>query len=262
MRIHLVCFKVASAAILTFSLTAFAQASQQQTTAKAPAAPAPKRDLSGVWQYQGKGGAESFFTREKDMPPMTPWAKARFDEEIPGYGSRARPGGNDPILQCDPIGFPRVMFMPTPIEFVNAPGRVLQFFEREHEWRPIWTDGRALPADVDPAWYGHAIGHWEGDYTLVVESSGFNDKSWLSPAGYPHTEDMHITERYQRVDHDTILYTLTIVDPKAYTRPIEGRHVTLKLRPHEEIEELPCVWSEENAFTKRIREPAAAKTTK
>ncbi len=96
----------------------------------------------------------------------------------------------------------------------------------------------------------------------MVESSGFNDKSWLSPAGFPHTEDMHITERYQRVDHDTILYTLTVIDPKAYTKPIEGRHVTLKLRPHEEIEELPCVWSEENAFTKRIREPAAAKTTK
>ena len=151
MRIHLVCFRVASAAILSFSLAAVAQAGQQQTAAKTPAAPAPKHDLSGVWQYQGAGGAESF-AAEKDMPPMTPWAKAKFDEEIPGYGSRARAGGNDPILQCDPIGFPRVMFMPTPIEFVNAPGRVLQFFEREHEWRPIWTDGRSLPTDVDPAW--------------------------------------------------------------------------------------------------------------
>ncbi len=112
MRIRLVRFRVASAVILTFSLAAFAQAGQQQTAAKTPAAPAPKRDLSGVWQYQGAGGAESF-AAEKDIPPMTPWAKAKFDEEIPGYGSRARAGGNDPILQCDPIGFPRVMFMPT-----------------------------------------------------------------------------------------------------------------------------------------------------
>ena len=261
MRIRSICWMIALAAALTISSAAFAQVGQTQAPAKTSAAPAPKRDLSGVWQYQGTGGAESF-AAEKDMPPMTPWAKARFDEEIPGYGSRARAGGNDPILQCDPIGFPRVMFMPTPTEFVNAPGRVLQFFEREHEWRPIWTDGRSLPTDADPTWYGHAIGHWEGDYTFVVESSGFNDKTWLSPAGFPHTEEMRATERYQRVDHETILYTLTVVDPKAYTKPIEGRHVTLKLRPHVEIEELPCVWSEENAFTKRIREPAAAKTTK
>jgi hypothetical protein len=251
----------ALAAVLAISPAALAQAGQQQSTAKAPAAPAPKRDLSGVWQYQGSGGAESL-APEKDMPPMTAWAKARFDQERPGYGSRAIPGGNDPILQCDPIGFPRVMFMPTPIEFVQAPGRVLQFFEREHEWRPIWTDGRSLPEDADPAWYGRAIGHWEGDYTLVVESAGFNDKTWLSPAGYPHSEDMRVTERYQRADHDTILYDISVADPKAYTRPIVGPRKTFKLRPHGEIEEFPCVWSEENSFTKRIREPAAAKTTK
>ncbi len=261
MRNRLVSFMVALAAVLAFAPAALAQAGQQQATAKASAAPAPKRDLSGVWQYQGSGGAESLVP-EKDMPPMTPWAKARFDQERPGYGSRAIPGGNDPILQCDPIGFPRVMFMPTPIEFVQAPGRVLQFFEREHEWRPIWTDGRSLPEDADPAWFGHAIGHWEGDYTLVVESAGFNDKTWLSPAGYPHTEDMRVTERYQRADHDTILYNISVVDPKAYTKPIVGPQKTFKLRPHAEIEEFPCVLSEENSFTQRIREPAAAKPTK
>jgi hypothetical protein len=261
MRTRLTCWIVALAFILTASCATFGQASPRQSTPKTSAASAPKRDLSGVWQYQGAGGAENV-ADEKNIPPMTPWAKAKFDKEIPGYGSRAAPGGNDPILQCDPIGFPRVMFMPTPIEFVQAPGRVLQFFEREHEWRPIWTDGRSLPEDADPAWYGHAIGHWEDDYTFVVESSGFNEKTWLTPGGYPHTEEMHTTERYQRVDHDTILYNVTIVDPKAYTKPIEGRHVTFKLRLHVEIEELPCVWSEENAFTKRIREPAAAKPTK
>src|ERR1700687_3099815 len=130
MRNRSMCSMLALAGALIFSSGAIAQAGQQQTTAKTPAAPAPKRDLSGVWQYQGAGGAESF-AAEKDMPPMTPWAKAKFDEEIPGYGSRARPGGNDPILQCDPIGFPRVIFMPTPTEFVNAAGRVLQLLARK-----------------------------------------------------------------------------------------------------------------------------------
>lgn len=188
---------------------------------------------------------------------MTPWAKARFATEKPGYGSRAVPGGNDPILQCDPIGFPRIMFMPTPFEFVQTSNRVLQFFEREHAWRPIWTDGRSFPEDADPTWFGYAIGHWEGDDTFVVESQGFNDKTWLGASGYPHSEDMRVTERYHRVDHDTILYDITVTDPKAYIKPIVGPQRTVKLRPNQEIGEFPCVWSEENAFTKRIREPAA-----
>jgi len=259
MRCHL----LFSAAMLTAVLATVPAlppeaSAQQETKASAEAAPAPKRDLTGVWQLRSSGSAESL-APEKDMPPMTPWAKTRFDAEKPGYGSRAAPGGNDPILQCDPIGFPRIMFMPTPFEFVQSKGRTLQFFEREHEYRPIWTDGRPLPKDEDPTWYGNAIGHWEDDYTFEVESSGFNDRTWLGPYGYPHTEDMTVSERYRRVDHDTILYNIVVNDPKAYIKPIVGPQRTMKLRPKEEIEELVCVWSDETAFAKRIREPAAAK---
>jgi hypothetical protein len=249
-------------ALVALSLGALTLASQQAAPAKATPAPAPKRDLSGLWQYQGRGGAEGL-APEKTMPPMTPWAQAKYDTEKPGYGSRATANGNDPILQCDPMGFPRVMFLPTPFEFVPATGRMLQFFEREHEWRPIWTDGRSLPKDPDPTWYGYAIGHWEGDDTFVVDSSGFNDKTWLGSTGYPHTEDMRITERYHRVDHDTILYDITVNDPKAYTLPVLGPQRTMKLlAPGDEINELVCVSSEEQAFAKRIREPAASKLAK
>ena len=247
-------------AMVALAASAYSPALAQQSGAT-KAAPAPKRDLSGIWQYQGFGGAEGT-APEKDMPPMTPWAKSRFDLEKPGYGSRAIPGGNDPILQCDPMGFPRIMFMPLPLEFVQTPGRVLEFWEREHEWRTIWTDGRALPTDPDPTWFGYAIGHWDGDYTLVVDSAGFNDKTWLGPYGYPHSEKMRVAERYQRADHDTIQYDITVTDPVAYTRPIVGPRRSFKLHANGEIEELPCVWSEENSFTKRIREPAAAKTPK
>ena len=152
--------------------------------------------------------------------------------------------------------------MPMPFEFVQTSGRVLQFFEREHEYRSIWTDGRSLSLDADPTWYGTAVGHWEGDDTFVVESGGFNDKTWLAPTGYPHSEDMRVTERYRRVDQDTIQYDITITDPKAYAKPIVGPERTFKRKPGAEIEELPCVWSEENSFTKRIREPAATKPAK
>lgn len=230
---------------------------QQEKTASAIAAPAPKRDISGVWQYQGRGGAEGL-APEKTMPPMTPWAQARFDQERPGYGSRAVPDGNDPILQCDPAGFPRIMFTPTSFEFLSASGRILQFFKSD--WRSIWTDGRALPKDADPMWYGYAVGHWEGDYTLVVESSGFNDKTWLGATGYPHSEKMRVTERYERVNRDTIRYNITVDDPKAYVKPITAPERIMKLKPGAEIEgAVPCIWSEENSFNNRIREPAAGK---
>lgn len=237
---------------------AAAQNSSQSPASKSSSAPAPKRDLSGVWQLRGTGGAESM-TPDKDMPPMTPWAKARFDAEKPGYGPRAAPGGNDPILQCDPIGFPRVMYMPTPMEFVQTHDRILQFWEREHEWRPIWIDGRSAPEDTDPTWFGYAIGHWEGDDTLVVQSGGFNDKTWLGPSGFPHSNEMRVTERYHRVDHDTIVLDLTVTDPTAYTQPVVAKQRVLKLKTGEEIGEQPCVWSQENEFTQRIRNPAAGK---
>ena len=248
---------LAALAVLGFSAISAGQNSTQAPASKG-ASPAPKRDLSGVWQLQGTGGAESM-TPDKDMPPMTPWAKTRFDAEKPGYGPRGAPGGNDPILQCDPIGFPRVMYMPTPMEFVQTHDRILQFFEREHEWRPIWLDGRPAPEDADPTWFGYASGRWEGDDTLVVQSSGFNDRTWLGPTGFPHSEDMRVTERYRRVDHDTIVYDLTVTDPTAYTQPVVARQRILKLKPKEEIGEQPCVWSQENEFTQRIRNPAAGK---
>jgi hypothetical protein len=246
------------ALVMAVAFTASARSSAQEKTSKETPAPAAKRDISGVWLYQGSGGQEAT-APERDMPPMTPWAQARFAAEKPGYGSRAVPDGNDPILQCDPAGFPRIMFFPTPFEFVQTRDRIVQFFEREHAWRAIWTDGRALPKDPDPTWYGYAIGHWEGDYTLVVESAGFNDKTWLGATGYPHSEEMRVTERYLRADRDTILYNIRVDDPKAYTKPIVGPERRMKLRPGLEINELPCVWSEENSFTKRIREPAVRK---
>ena len=245
-------------AILLACASVCPRASAQENSAKAAAPPAPKRDVSGVWLYQGSGSSEGI-APDKDMPPMTAWAKAKFDMERPGYGPRAIPDGNDPILQCDPSGFPRILLFPLPFEFAQTPKKIIQFFEREHEYRTIWTDGRQLPADADPGWFGYAIAHWEGDYTLVVESAGYNDKTWLGSTGFPHSEDMRVTERYQRVDRDTIVYNVRIDDPKAYTKPIIAPERIMKLRPKVELGELPCVWSEENSFTKRIREPAAGK---
>jgi hypothetical protein len=257
-RCRLICGLIALAA---FSLAAIpARSKQQPRPLTAPSAP-PKRDLSGLWHYASTGASEPV-APDNLIPPMTPWAKVKFDAERPGYGPRRSPGGNDPILQCDPIGFPRVMFLNTPFEFVQTNQRIIQFFEHEHEYRTIWMDGRALPEDADPTWYGYAIGHWEGDDTLVVESAGFRDSTWLGSTGYPHSEEMRVTERYRRVDNETLLYDITITDPKAYTQPIVGPHRTMKMRPKDEIVEEICVPSEEKSFAERIADPATPKPNK
>jgi hypothetical protein len=255
------CAKYALATLITLSIAVLPAAGKQQASPKSASAPAPKRDLSGVWHYEGTGASEPI-APDSLIPPMTPWAQARYDAERPGYGPKRAPGGNDPILQCDPMGFPRVMFLYTSFEFVQVPGRVIQFFEREHEYRSIWTDGRSLSKDADPTWYGYAIGRWEGDDTFVVESAGFNDKTWLGSTGYPHSEDMRVTERYRRMDHDTILYDITVTDPKAYTQPIVGPHRIMKLRPKDELVEEICVPSEEQSFANRIAAPAVPKPSK
>src|SRR6185295_16062290 len=154
------------------------------------------RDLSGVWQFAPGGGGQG---PGDNFPPLTPWGQAKYDANKPGYGPRAAPGGNDPILKCDPIGFPRILFTIWPFETIHIPGRILMLFEGQHTIREIWMDGRKLPADPEPSWYGYSVGKWEGD-TLVVETIGFNDKTWLGAQGQPHSDQMRTIERYRRVD--------------------------------------------------------------
>src|SRR3984885_3274450 len=232
-----------------------------QASSKA-SAPAPRRDLSGVWGLQParEGSADDKQSPGGEISAMTAWAKARYDLQKPGYGKRAAPGGNDPILQCDPMGFPRILYFPTPFEFAQIPGRMLQMFERDHVVREIRMDGRALPSDPDPLWYGYSVGRWVDDTTFVVESTGYDDRTWLGAAGFPHSESRPLEERSQRMDRDTIHFTLKIDDPMAYTKPWMALARDFKLRPRAEIRQGYCVASEEQAFTRRIREPGALNT--
>ena len=218
-----------------------------------PAGPFDPHDLSGVWQFAPGGGGQG---PGDNFPPLTPWGKAKYDANKPGYGPRAAPGGNDPILKCDPTGFPRILFQIWPFEIIQIPGRILMFFEGQHTIRPIWMDGRKLPNDPDPTWYGYSVGHWEGD-TLVVETVGFNEKTWLGAQGQPHSDEMKTIERYRRVDRNTIQFNLTIDDPKTYSKTWEAEPRQIKARPGVEIPESFCVASEEEEFNRRIREPAA-----
>jgi hypothetical protein len=232
------------------------QASQQLEAAKTSAAtPMPPQDLSGTWLLTTKGRIRSL---SKQAPPMTLLGQEKFNANKPGFGPRAVPGGNDPIGHCDPPGLPRTLMSERPIQFAQLPGRMVQFLESYRTWRDMWTDGRELPKDPDPRWYGYSIGKWQGD-TFVVDSAGFDERSWADSLGYPHSDAMHLQERYRRVGHDTLELTITLDDPTIYTKPWVSDRQTLKLQPRQELEEDFCVGSEEESFNQRLRLPAAGK---
>ncbi len=235
-------------------------------------------DLSAVWSMPTKAGYfERHSLNDKPIkiapnvppqmgsdaypPPMTPWGKAKFDATQVSYGPRSVPPGegNDPISECEPMGYPRDLWAANlrPFEFVQTPDRMLQHMQFHDLWRTIWTDGRSLPKNPDAAWNGYSVGKWEGDI-FVVESNGYDDRTWLDHFGNPHSDQMHLEERYRRVDADTLELVMTLTDPKAYTKPWVGDTITF-VRAKVAIFEEICAPSEENHFNDRIRDAAVGK---
>jgi hypothetical protein len=207
-------------------------------------------DLSGVWQMRGVRSLSD------ESPPMTLLGQQRFDANKPSYGDRAIPPalGNDPTGKCDPLGFVRSLFGFRPFEFVVVPGRVFQFFEWTRVWREIWTDGRELPQDPDPRFYGYSVGRWEGD-TFVVNSTGFDDRTWLDQFGHPYSGEMRIEERWRRAG-DNLELTMTLVDPVMYSAPWVAENRVFAAQPGAELREELCVPSQEEEFNRRVRNPA------
>ena len=164
-------------------------------------------------------------------------------------------------INCDPHGWPRLYTYNYGFEFVMLPDRVLQFFELTHAWRTIWTDGRKLPANPpEPRWMGWSVGRWEGD-TFVVESTGFDDRSWLTNArpdgGFPHSEEMRVVERWRRVNYGTLEAQMTVIDPKTYTEPWVTPKATVQLAPGAELWENFCVPSDYDSFNRDVFLPVA-----
>jgi len=153
------------------------------------------------------------------VAPFRPWSKALVQYRLDSLGR------DDPHPKCLPNGGPRQFHTPVGIEIAEARDRNKIFILSgggPHSWRTIYTDGREHPSadDYDPSYFGHSIGHWEGD-TLVVDSIHFNERFWFArrPTGMVHTDALHLIERISRPDYDTLHYEVTIDDPKAYTRP-------------------------------------------
>ena len=237
-------FQIAGAVLVAASLGAIGLA--QQFVYKAPtpadwAALSKLPDLSGVWERSGVGGGGNpvFGTpargaRGGNQPPAA--NRGAAPQRGSGAGARGagpsftpqyeamrvaaartpQPEDND-TANCLPPGMPGIMNQPYPMEFLLTPGKVTIVIEAYTQVRHIYTDGRPLPEDPDPKFFGTSIGRWEGD-TLVVETVGFNDHVQLA-RGVPHSEKMKIVERFRLTDPDTMNMETTITDPVVLTAP-------------------------------------------
>lgn len=215
-------FRISSVAAVAILLALPATFAQTSPARKNPATP----DLTGVWMIDHFQPA---LFPKGTAPPFTPWAEAKFktaDSKV-----------NDPNLACLPHGIPRLMFVPLPMEILQVPDRVLMYQEAGNQLRQVYLN-REHRADLDSTYNGDSVGKWDGA-TLVIDTTGFNDVTWLDHVGLPHTEALHVVERIRRVDQNTLVDDFTIEDPKAYTKPITASQ-TYKLKPGWEIAEYVC----------------------
>ena len=233
------------------------QASRERYQAENP--PFDPPDIFGVWSA-GNGVTLDFDT----LPPLTPYGQQLWEAtqalENPREPTGAKnggPGSQDPMMLCDPLGYPRAFTYNYGMEFAQLPDRVLQFFEWGHTWRTIWTDGRALPPEPpQPRFYGYAVGRWEGD-TFVVESNGYEASTWLDQdrrtmtRGMPHSDEMRVVERWTRTSYGTMEAELTIIDPKVYTEPWTTTGEVI-FRPDIELWEYACVPSYSDFYNTRV----------
>jgi hypothetical protein len=170
-----------------------------------------KPDLSGIWKPPLNRFLADLAADGLQIP-MQPWAAQIYKERIDNLGK------DRPSATCLPHSVVDFDTHHTPKKIVQTPGLLLMLFESYHTYRQIFTDGRPLPEVIEPAWFGYSVAKWEGD-TLVVDTIGIHEKTWLDDSGRPHSDKLRITERFRRVDFGHMDVQITIDDPKAYVKP-------------------------------------------
>jgi hypothetical protein len=215
----------------------------------APAPDAGGRGRAGapLGGGEGGGGGGRGGTKSEPWVPFQPWAAAVYD-----YNS-ANQSKYDPEGYCLPPGGPRMMATPYPAEIIQLAEqkRIIMIFEgATHIWREIYMDGRLHPTGdaLNPTYLGHSVGRWEGD-TLVVDTVGFNEATWLDYFGHPHTDRLHVVERFSRPSKQTLHFEALIDDPGAYTKPFRVAW-DIPWRANAELAEYIC--QENNKYLQRL----------
>jgi hypothetical protein len=271
----------------TFCPLAFAQSArpQQPIATKDQSAPAPFHDISGTWAPANGPGDGIQANGVKAMPndgkpehqlPFTPYGLETYKSHKALEGTDAVLPGfyDDPRDKCEPLGFPRANFYNLRETQIMQNGyKVAILYEYGEVWRVIWTDGRDLPKLVDggvlvgkeirePRFYGYSVGIWVDDSTLVVQTVGMmpENRVWLDGTGRPISDQLHVEERFHRVSHDRMELTVTINDPKMYTKPwIAMDKFPMQLQdPHNDVMEMYCSPSEMERYDKLFGKPSSA----
>jgi hypothetical protein len=210
--------------------------------ASPPRTPDGKPDLSGVWQADGQ---TYFFDLAAGLKPedvvALPWARALQQQREENLHS------DDPLARCLPHGVPRVntngLF---PFKVVQTSTLVVLLYEQLNLFRQVFLDGRTLSTDVNPTWLGYSTGRWDGD-TLVVDTRGFNDKTWLdTQKGRPASDALHVVERFRRPRFGELEVVATIDDPKTYAKPWTTTTQHFKLQPGTDLMEFVCAEGEKD----------------
>ena len=214
-----------------------------------------KPDLSGIWQVPGDpraagglfGLGESLNSKyfrdilsdfPPDQRPLTPEGAERLRRN-------GQPGVFNPVLNCLPDSVVHGDLLPEPFKFIHSRGVIVMLYEVETTFRQIFMDGRALPKEIhSPSWQGYSVGRWQGD-TLVVDTIGFNDTSWLDARGTPHSTEMRVEERFRRRDYGHLELTITVTDPRTFTKPITIS-VVAELLPDTDLLEHYCLENEQD----------------
>ena len=200
-------------------------------SAPVPRGPDGKPVLAGLWK-PSPGMVGDIARNMKDPVPFQPWADTLYKQR------RASDSRDDPTASCIVGGVPRSDFVGYPFKILQVPGMVVILYEAVHAYRQIFTDGRELPKDPNPAWFGYSVGRWDGD-AFVVETAGFNDNVWLDNAGKPAGTHLRVTERFVRKDFGNMDIQVTIDDPKTYTKPWSMTQ-PLAFQPDTELLEYIC----------------------
>ena len=254
--------KILAAALLSLGLAAIASAQREGSASPAPAAPAKPtpRLPDGKVDFGGKGvwapiwvldWADKKYVEHPVDVPFTDLGMKLYKER------RANDSKDDPEGYCLPPGVPRYTGTPYPFQFLQMPDRIVILYEgASHMYRQIFMDGRKhTSADkLNPTWLGESIGSWEGNDTLVVDTIGFNGRTWLDYVGHPASEDLHVVEKFRRPDYLTLEYEATIDDKQMYTKPWTT-NFRVPFRPGWDLYEYVCLENNKDLMHLGTKEP-------
>lgn len=239
-------------------------------------APAPRHDITGIWdpgidpiKVLGVLGASAMPEdgKPEHQLPYTRMGREALSLTKPTSGDRSvlPADTNDPSVFCDPQGMPREdLYELRTTQILETPQSMILLYQFGKIWRVVWTDGRELPKDPEPRWFGYSIGKWLDDYTFVVQTNGMDERTWIDRAGRPHSADLVVEERFHRVDHDHLELSVSINDPKMYTKSWTARdRLPFQLQAGDfDVREMLCSPTDLAEYNKLVGDPVSSKGKK